>query len=1096
MVSYVNLSDEDLTKEKLIQNEEFMQDVRTFLRKRNNKVYATRDSTFEAYLDHMRTALVGDVTPLFDYQYAYEADDKTRAQFAGIRNIFDRYNGDEDFFSKEGFDRVKDYVLPVLNPFESPSTFVGLGTLGTGAVALKAGIQGAKFGLKKLLAYSLKDALKPVAVEASVGTLVGAARGDTERLLGQGGNWKTGALTEGLARGAGALIGGGVLSAVTNRKAYKLGSTTLRAGREAQENAAKEAIEQTAQILKKNDPYAYIKGSTDAIADENSIVAVFANRLKSLDEEMAEHGIELGRKLGPEDEALVAGLSRETINSVVAAGVDIAKKVGWKGDDPADRITQRVANALAIGKLPDGTPFSNDMLDGLAARYNLTREDLANLWVAEFSEAGRTLRAARTIKEGGESVTIPLLEANVKQTLAFISDFSPATADSLTAQVEKLSRMGNAAERFFNDKIFGTALSANKLRLGFMTSKFATTIRNAANVGLRLPLHMIEYVGTGGSIVDALKIPFGLFNKAEAEALAFTFEEANPKVFKQIFRSAMDIEQRGGGAGRLATLGRKFNVLNTYLDNTVKKTVLLGEFRKIARSQNQDFFNDIIGKGQLKQFLIKNRKEVDEAINETLSLVYQKGYKKDSFAGKFIEIFGQSKWSLLGSILIPFPRYLANQTEFVYKHMPILGAIAPVGKYLLGRELPKGQLRKTLWQQASGVGMMYTAMQFKIAQGPEIPWNQFRDPETGQITDITALLGPFAPTFFATDLWYRLNEGNFDLFDRQIPLVVGADKDVKLQPPTKYKQTLREGIRAFTGLQSRVGTGAYFLDSLVDDVLSDVANLGSENDELSRPAWVKIRNKVAADWVNTFTIPFGVLTELEATFDPEGRKIMDNNRVDLNQYFWNYALRSLPNTEAMKNTEEFFGINIGLANTLAAARGTQVEQQFPGSSEKRRRFAPFVRELTGLTPIYGFRGKPLLEREISRLGIDRVDWTPRHKSPAIKRMMKALMGSYADGQITAVINSPEYQRVTAQEQRIMLGEAIRKFKIKVRQTAEATVSGRLGDEVDRFKFESQPTALKNYAAKKYEEGLGRSLVEDQAWRAGLNIISNIQKGLR
>ena len=74
MTSYITLPDEELTKENLIKHKEFMQHIRTFLRKRNNKVYATRDETFEAYLDHMRTGAVGDVTPLFDYQYASQAD--------------------------------------------------------------------------------------------------------------------------------------------------------------------------------------------------------------------------------------------------------------------------------------------------------------------------------------------------------------------------------------------------------------------------------------------------------------------------------------------------------------------------------------------------------------------------------------------------------------------------------------------------------------------------------------------------------------------------------------------------------------------------------------------------------------------------------------------------------------------------------------------------------------------------------------------------------------------------------------------------------------------------------------------------------------
>ena len=1148
MVSYVTLPDEKINKENLIKNKDFMRHTRDFLLKRNNQAFDTNEETFNAFLDHMRKSEVGDVTPFGNWQYASDANPKERAEYGALQNVFDRYNGSEDFLSLETLDKITDYVIPALDPTESPSTIAGVFTGGSGKVAAMLASQGVKIGLKKFIGLALRDSLKTVAVEGSTGALVGATKGETRRLLGDTeSNWKTGALKEGTIRGAGALVTGGALGFYAAKKGARLGESVLAKGQEAEKVLAAEAKKQTEQVLKskkaktQQDPHAYIKGETDAVTDTE--VKFFADKLKSLDEDLVSAGIDIKKTLGADtlDEALVAGLSRETVQSVVAAGVEIGKLVGWKSTDSKERITERVARALSEGEVIDASgnkvEFSIDVLDGLAERFNLTREDLGSLWAAEISEAARTLRSARTIKDIGESpftkvkegvADLPINEASkmkrdeINTLIKFVNDRfgTPATAE-MADKIFRVSEMGNTARKFFNTQIGGTLLGLNKLRLGLMTSKLTTTIRNAANVGLRLPMHMIEYVGTGGSIVDAARIPFDLlFDKTESEILATVFERANPKQFKQIFRDAMDIEASAGlgfVGGKLTSLGRKVNAHNTFVDNTVKKAVLLGEFRKIARSQGQDLFEDVIAKGQFKSFLNKNRKLVEESMSDTLSLVYQKGYKKGSIGGRFIELFSQSKFSLLTSIVIPFPRYLANQTEFIYKHTPVIAAIAPLTKkfvFQTGRKTytkgkKAGQLteeakafnrdfRKRMSEQVSGLGLMYTAMQFKIGQGPDMAWNEFKNKD-GQVYDLTALLGPFAAMFFAVDLWYRFNEGNIKL-----PIVpnLAKNNDVKLSRPSSAKDVIRSGIQAFTGIQARTGTGLYFLDSLVDSVLTDKKSLVSTDEGVANPAFERILTKVAADWVNTFTIPVGMFTELQSTFDPEGRKIMDNDRIDLNQYFWNYALRSLPNTEALRNTGKFlmpegsqvYGaytnekeFDSGFSDFIEGLRGKQVEQRFP-IGKTRTRVTPFVRELTGVSPKYDFMGKPMIEREATRLGLSRNLLTPRDKIPEIERFKKEHMAN-EEFKILGLINSNRYQNNTVENQKIQLTIALKSAKKQANKRGMLGLSTELQQLKNKERFYALPEELRTSTLKELKR-LGK---DENDFISALSIAKQLQK---
>ena len=1035
MADYTALSDEELVKENLINNRAYMSDVRGFLAERNNEVYNTRAEEFDAMLEHMRKQKIGnEITVLGDLQYAQDADEASKQRFGRITNVFDRLQGEDDWLTPRGFQKLGDYAEGV---FKSPSTYIGLLTGGGGKAASIAAAQGLRFGIRKILATSLKGAIPAMAVEGTIGAITGAAEQEVRSEIGLEGDWKRGALIGGGIGMFAGTVGGGLPSGIAAVRARKQGKI-LAESKAAQEKMKASVRSQTRQLL--TDP------------ENKKLSVIFSKQLKKLDETMVKEGIEIKKRLGPagEEEFLVASLSPETRQGIIGAAIEVSRmkdksgKAIFHSDDPTTRITERVSLALTNGSI---TP---SQLQSITKKYNITIKEFASLVMADVSEGARLMRAMRTIKEA----------LNPKEVIE-------AMTKAAKKETGEAAEEARAIDNFISSSWEGVR-NFDKFRISLMTSQPATTIRNAANVGLRLPLHMIEYLFTGGSIKEAVKMPYNLFDKSSADLFATAFSDAIPEVSKRIFRGAMDVEYSLGSTSIFAKAGRGVNFLNTKVDNAVKKTLLLGEFRKIAGGS--DKLNDIISRGELKSWIGENEELVNRAIKDALSLVYQKGYSRtgeylpERIAGRFIHMVANSKYSPIWTPLIPFPRYIVNQLEFVYKHMPILGLTDPLYHMARGKKLPPKAFAKRIGEQVTGLGMLYGALQYRASQGPEVKWYQHKD-DQGRITDIKALLGPFAPFMFLADVIYRMSEGK----NRYLtPLADASTKKFDFNQVDN-----REAMQALTGVATRAGTGLYILDKLMENIGDNTEALLSTKPEVENDALSRMWRRFAADYANTFTIPVGLYRDLEATFDPEGRKIMDNQRIDLGELFFNYALRTLPNT--------------GDSGVLQSLRGEQVEQEFPGGGGQRTRFMPFVRQITGLTPTYGFEGKPVLEKEITRLGITNQEYFKRNPKdpPALTRLMKSYMNRVADGQITGLIRNKDYRDRDPVEQRDILLKEVGKFKTKARKFATNALKKELSTA--RSEFNKLSKYRKERILKMYRKKYNKSLVKEKDYMEGLAI---------
>ena len=1051
MATYTELPEQDIREENLINDTDFMSDIRTFLAERNNELFDTDQETYDAYLEHMRKQNVNELTAIGDLQYAQEAEDSSKARFARVTNVYDRLQGEDNWLSDKGWRKLGDYTEGLL---KSPSTWIGAFTGGGGKAASLAAQQGIKWGIRKTIGQTLKGSLPAVGVEATAGAIQGAASEQTRTALGLEGDYKKGLLVGGLGGAAAGLIGGGIGSALSIRSGKRAGEF-LRQGRVAKEEMAEKALQNTEETLAKEaaNPSMKFEGLEDESITDG--VAYFSEELAALDKRQVAAGTDITDRIG--------SIPREKQKAIIAAAIETANELGFDLASPEKRITQRLGDAMAEGR------FSHEALFDISQKYNLTRDEMATVFVADVSNAAKLVRSMGILKQAVTPQEKIMLR-NVETMQKNLADFSPQAAE----EVEQLNQLAN-----MGSKVGNVWRSLDKLRLGLMTSQITTTLRNAINVGMRLPLHMIEFTLSGGSFRDALAIPYNLFDKGSAEALAVAFDEAAPKQFRSLVRSAMDIEFNMGANTFLAKAGRGVNILNTYVDNTVKKAILLGEFRKIAGGSRQ--LNEVIRTNQFQKFLMQNEAAVQEAMQDTLSIVYQKGYKaKDGLASKmaegFIKTVAHSPYSPLMTSFVPFPRYLANQTEFIYKHMPLIGMLAPVIK---GES--KQVLRKRMAQQVSGSAALFAAIQLKVLQGPGIQWNQYRD-DQGLVSDIKALLGPFAPYSLLADLIYRISEGELQNLVPVKPEGKTVDVD-RLNIPE-----VKDIFQAFTGVQGRAGTGLYILDALTKDIIKMADALNSDTGDAAGKATVKILGNFAANYVNSGLVPLGMFRDLQGTFDPEGRKLMDTDNVDVYQYVLNQALRSLPNTKAIQNTEEFLGVPAALSSALHYLRGGEQQQQYMPSGFPAVRRTPIFRQFTGVTPQYGLDGLPPIEEEVTRLGISRSQFFPysKAKGPDYRRAHKMYMGIRAEKYLTAFISDPRYIKLSNSLKRVRLLEEIKKQRKAAGKDAFVHERSREGSQMDRAMFESLPEIRRRAILEIYKNNnKGKSLIEEEDWSKGL-----------
>ena len=1002
---------EKISKEDLINNVDFIDDVETFLRERKGiKEPMTAEESYDAFMQHMRFHNINEVTTIRDLEYAQNANIEGKLRFGSLIDAFDKI--DEGINLTGMIDYAQGFGT-------APSTYLGLMTGGSGKLAALAGTQGAKIATRKILAEAGKGALKASAVEGAIGFGQGAVQ-EQARVETRIQDRATGVRP--LVHGATSAVTAGLINFPIN-------------------------VAQTKSAVKANEKFVtqqLLSAEKATRGRENSKVVIREAEIKTPDELNAVRGTlnsldpdkvrkgRLFKQMASGSDTLEGGLPIEVFDNITAAAIKVKRKLKPEKNERITSALQRAMERNETGLLDD----VSEILD----EHNLNYDTFSYFFLSEVSDAGRILGGmGRLSKELGRKSKIQKLEDAVPEKETQVTyKFSQKIVDGLLADLDKLNAVGksgidsDAAKKLLENRnaITGFFQDLDRLRLGVMTSQPATTMRNNLNGGFRVAIDATtrafdNILNARNPFDGTFDIAKNMLSPYESMVVQKIFAETFPEQSAKLFRQAADLEALYGEETALATLGRKVNILNTMSDNIWKRAVLSASLKRRISDGDFAMTDDIretlllnrltaMGGRDSAREAISNAKEAGEsgmralyeangnlqarkkltfhdlletnnlekipddllkdAIEDAYDFVYQTSFKGENFFGKLAKgtIKAHQDMPFLISSFLPFPRYVANQMKFIYQHTPLIGLLPldkPLSKDAVA-ELGKGMavrkyIREKMPKQMTGAMLFMTAYNWRLKQGDTTNWYEFKD-NNDNIIDGRPVYGPFAAHVLMSDFIIRYQNGSL---------------------PANKVSIMRDGLQATLGSTFRTGMGLYALDNLLEDL----------PDLFSRDAGgkgTKILAEGVANIMNTFLLPVSALRDVYAQFDPDARGIPETRNGEMNflDILYSRGTRSLPKNFASEYEERA---------RSAFETGDLVQVN------------PLEKQMFGLTKR---KPKNKLQAEMSRVGLRPLDMYRRDKNDIRDKYMRELLsmrgGAFnLEDTLTTLMESERYKRL-------------------------------------------------------------------------------------
>lgn len=1032
---------EELDRETLVDNEEFIDDASAFLRDRvGYDKPMTSGEVYEKFMEHMRFQDSNEITAIRDLEYAQSADLEGKQRFGRLMDAYDKV---DDF----GMNAVLDYAEAIAR---APSTYAGIITGGVGKLATAAGTQAVKLGIRKTLSSTIKESAKTAVKEGLTSTVVkGAAKAAAVEGaigLGQGAVQEGTRVTTGiqeeytggrtLAQGIGSAVGAGILNLpigfgtnIMSRRASELAEQADLASIELAKQASKKSKEVLAKAGK--DKEKKVRGILDALNPND---------------------VALGRKLKKEmsgSESVTAQLGPEVVSNIAAAYIRVSDEVDLR---PGQRITEAISNAIANNKL-DLTKVSN-----ILREHNLNLDQFSLVYTAELSDAGRTL--------GVQSKLVNSLIKNMDNlNRGGVSAMSGKEAQDLI-QANETASLGK--------KFLQGARDLDRLSVASMTVQTATTMRNTLGGGFRAGIdaatrtmdNAIE-IATGNKAPKNLfsgtgDLSYYMLNPYEGRVIRTLFEKEFPEEAKRLFRDNADIDYRTGKLvkkdqdGNLVVkdangkfvpykepainkIGKKINVLNTMSDNMFKQAMLSASLSRAMKDQGVDLA-EVIATGNFKNI---QPSVYQKAIKDAYEFTYQSNLR-----GEGDELFGmfsrgatklQETLPFIFSSFMPFPRFVANQLKFQYDHLPLIGFTDAIVKG------SKARAREQLPKQLAGASALSMAYAWRVQQGPEAEWYEINKGD-GNYINGKAIYGPLAPFMVAADILYRTK-------------MLGLGKDTGAEVPQDWgKYYSKALLEATLGSTFRTGLGLAGIEALYETGISNTT--------------AKDIAEWAGNTLGRFTIPTGVLKDFYGQFDPQSRMI-PATRTGEEDYFdivARAATRNMPDIPL---------------STLSGGALPVMDYDTPAVSPyltgPLTAINPIEKQLFGATTT---KKSPLM-KEMSRLGMSYADIYSRDKSDKIdfytRQELSRQDSPYnLNERLSNYMTTDSYAKATTAEEKVMFLKELGKGLVteakeiaKIRIRREAKRQGKPYSKVETAAWDKTSQTIRDRIDKIFDEEFGR-----------------------
>ena len=567
-MSYNNLSAEELDREQLTNNIEFMNDASQFLADREDYYSDNPDDIYDRYLEHFRYQNVNEVSAMRDLylaqDYQNKGDQDGLERMNRLMSTFEKQNGEYNL------ETVTDYLGGIITAPSTIGSMFSFGATKAGAVAAQQGI---KFGIKEIIKNGVKakgkSHVSKKAVDKGTEEL---GKFQTAKNAFLGGGYRT-AIGSGVVEGGGAF--GTAAAQETTRVAtgqkdeedFSYGNIALATvlgtvpgtliggavgtrkalvSNVAEDVVMRESAKRTTQTKK-----AYKTHTLRTFASKGNI-GKFAkdteSKLKLSLEETANDKILKGKEIklklkGTKQENLAITLEDMVVQNIASAAATIIDKVGVRSltkeqitegtkifkekgakakgainpkdikdgkiikgsaEDLKERITSRVGRGLS-----DSSKLTEKEFGGILKAHGLNADEFSSLYVSDVSAAGRTLGTAGRISREVKASLFKDLDELDKGilTLGTATEAARKKADEILDQRVKALGINvnfNGVSDFIR--------KLNKTRIGLMTIQTATTVRNTTNGLMRNYVYALDNLGEAGA-----KYAYGKFLNASSD---------------------------------------------------------------------------------------------------------------------------------------------------------------------------------------------------------------------------------------------------------------------------------------------------------------------------------------------------------------------------------------------------------------------------------------------------------------------------------------------------------------------------------------------------------------------------------------------------
>lgn len=746
----------------------------------------------DKFVEHMRWQDTNEITALKDYNFVKQENLPLEElkSFGNLMMAYDRAEG--------GGTGMLDGAVDYLSAFAtSPSTIATVGTAGWGVgskLAAKASGKAAQLAMRQTISelvrkgvatsavkdqvagtigkQALMGGVSSAAVEGSLGAGQAFLQGKTrEKATGE--EYTTGNL---LRDGLIAATVGGALGSATRA----LDTRTQRSivdsliARDAANLATKAAGSTAAKTTIASVKPAKVSAAADrAVSTALALEARFKGvKLDPLDPKLVEKGNLLKKEVlnGKVDRFITSNLSIDTLRSITAATIEMTEGLKIKPNE-------RISSAVARGLQDPSSKIDSSYLTNLRTKYGLSKEQLSYIFLADLSQAGKTLAEASYIKQAQTRSTAKAAAKGTVEATTRDLDFLAASGLETLAD----SELRTVAASVYKDKgnpLYNALKEADSIRIAFMTSQLGTTAANTITSAGNVLIDMsdqfwknVANVTVGKKVGDKVQRKWvggtlstikGLsWNRGDAKLFKEVFFEEQPEQYSDLFYEATRAETASGSTSRLAKVGRGVNVLNSTVDSVFKQGVL---YSSVDR-QLRDIADPAIGKN-LGEFLAKKipldslpEGVMTKAIDDARRFTFQRSYRGDKSAfGKVaqgvIDAHHKLPFVVSAGFGIPFPRYIANHLEHINDYTPIGLMTGGLNKYdsvVFGDVNKTGQDRFA--RQMTGASLFMLGAYTAASTEGTVDYDKLKT-DTG-LVDLSRTAGPWLMNMYLGDLYYR-----------------------------------------------------------------------------------------------------------------------------------------------------------------------------------------------------------------------------------------------------------------------------------------------------------------------------------------------------